>query len=172
MGMSILFFIIFSHPEESLGIVSNLVTFPLSNAFDLNYSFLTKFTASLSLIYILLQTILSKRMSYLGLIFLLLLGVKVPLILAFGIYFVFQHSYNAWQHLKLGLQMNSLQMYKKSSFYTFGALLIFLLIVYYAKEFMSIEGLWANFFIFIACISFPHFFLMHVFYKTSFDKSK
>jgi lycopene beta-cyclase len=166
MGMSILFFIIFSHPEESLGIVSNFFAFPLSNSFHLNYSFIANIAAFFSFIYILLQTILSKRLPYLGLLFLLLLGVKAPLILAFGIYFVFQHSSNAWQHLKLGLHMNSLQMYKKSSFFTLGALLIFLIIVFYAKEFVSIEGLWANFFIFIACISFPHFFLMHIFYKT------
>jgi Brp/Blh family beta-carotene 15,15'-monooxygenase len=166
MGMSILFFIIFSHPEESLVIISNLFVFPLSNSFHLNYSFIANIAAFFSFIYILLQTILSKRLSYLGLLFLLLLGVKAPLILAFGIYFVFQHSSNAWQHLKLGLHMNSLQMYKKSSFFTLGALLIFLIIAFYAKEFVSIEGLWANFFIFIACISFPHFFLMHIFYKT------
>jgi len=171
MGTSILFFIIFSHPEESLGIVSNLFAFRLSNSFYLNYSFIANIAAFFSLIYILLQTILSKRLPYLGLLFLLLLGVKAPLILAFGVYFIFQHSSNAWQHLKLGLHMNSLQMYKRSSFYTLGALLIFLLIVFYAKEFVSLEGLWANFFIFISCISFPHFFLMHIFYKTKIQQS-
>jgi len=103
--------------------------------------------------------------------FLLILGVKTPLILAFGIYFIFQHSSNAWQHLKLGLNMNSLQLYKKASFFTLGALFFFLMIVFYAKDLVSLESFWANFFIFIACISFPHFFLMHIFYKTKIQQN-
>ena len=166
MGTSILFFIIFSHPQESFGIVSHLSYFPFSIFSNLNYSFIAKMVASFSFIYILTQAVLSDRWSYLGLLFLLLLGLKVPLILAFGIYFVFQHSSNAWQHLKLGLNMSSFQMYKKSSTYTLGALLIFLGIIFYGNDLESIEGLWAYFFIFIACISFSHFFLMHLFYKS------
>ena len=169
--MSILFFIIFSHLEESLDIVSNLITFPIPNSAQLNYRFIAKSAAFLSFIYILMQSIRSQNQSYLGLLFLLILGVKIPLILAFGVYFVFQHSSNAWEHLKLGLNMNSIQMYKKASFFTLGALFIFLLIVFYAKEFVSLEGLWANFFIFIACISFPHFFLMHIFYKRKIQQN-
>ena len=62
--------------------------------------------------------------------------------------------------------MNSMQLYKKSSFYTIGALFIFLLIAFYSTEIQHINGLWAIFFMFIACISFPHFILMHVFYNS------
>jgi Brp/Blh family beta-carotene 15,15'-monooxygenase len=171
MGISILFFIIFSHPEESFLIVSHLSYFPFSSFSNLNYFLITKMVASSALIYILTQAILSDRWSYLGLLILLLLGVKVPLILAFGIYFIFQHSSNAWQHLKLGLNMSSFQMHKKSSLYTLGALLIFFGIVFYGKDLENVEGLWAYFFIFIACISFPHFFLMHLFYKSKIQKT-
>ena len=170
LGMSILFFIIFSHHEESLGIVGNLISFTAFNSAQLNYMFIARSLAFLSFVYILIQSIWSKGQSYLGLLFILLLGVKVPLILAFGLYFVFQHSYNAWQHLKIGLNMNSLQLYKKASIFTLGALLIFLLIVFYSKELLNMEGLWASFFIFIACISFPHFILMHTFYKTNIQQ--
>ena len=171
MGISILFFIIFSHFEESLGIVGNLITFPLSNSAALNYLFSAKSAAFLSFIYLLIQSIRSKRQSYIGLMFLLILGIKIPLILAFGIYFIFQHSSNAWQHLKLGLNMNSVQLYKKASFFTLGALFFFLMIVFYANDFVTLEGFWANFFIFIACISFPHFLLMHIFYKTKIQQN-
>ena len=170
LGMSILFFIIFSHHEESLGIVGNLIAFPAINSAQLNYAVIAWSLSFLSFIYILIHSIWSKGQSYLGLLVLLILGVKIPLILAFGLYFVFQHSYNAWQHLKIGLNMNSLQLYKKASFFTLGALLIFLLIVFYSKELLSMEGLWANFFVFIACISFPHFILMHIFYKTKIQQ--
>lgn len=166
MGLSILFFIIFTHREESLHIVSNFITITKFNNSKLNFAFISKIVATLSIIYILIQSFTSKKWSYGGLIFLLVLGVKLPLILAFSLYFIFQHSSNAWQHLKLGLNLNSIQLYKKSLFYTLGALVIFLLVAIYAKEVININGLLANFFIFIACISFPHFLLMHFFYKT------
>ena len=166
MGLSILLFIIFTHRIESLNIVDNFIKLSGSVYSDLNFAFASWIMVIVSFIYILAQSILSKKGSYLGLMFLLLLGVKVPLILAFGLYFIFQHSSNAWQHLKLGLNMNSIQLYKRSSIYTLGALIIFILIAFYANEIISKHFLIANFFIFIACISFPHFILMHVFYKT------
>lgn len=166
MGLSILLFIILSHPDESMRILANFIEIPLLSFLESSFTSLAMSVAVLSYVYILLQSIMSKRWPYFGLLFLLALGVKVPLILAFGFYFILQHSANAWQHLKVGLNMNSMQLFKKSSFYTLGALVIFLLIAYNANEIASMAGFWANFFIFISCISFPHFFLMHVFYKS------
>lgn len=169
MGLSILLFIIFSHTEEALRIIANFIAIPELSHFLLNYAFIALSLAILSFVYILVQIIMHKRWSYFGVLFLLVIGVKVPLILAFGLYFIFQHSSNAWHHLKLGLNMNSMQLYKKSLFYTLGALVIFLLIAFCSNEIVSIDGLWAKFFIFIACISFPHFLLMHLFYKAKID---
>lgn len=165
MGLSILLFIICIHLDESISIVSYFITIPKLTSIDIDISFITWILPIISFMYILTQIILSKRWTYLGLLFLLLLGIKVPLMLAFGLYFLFQHSYNAWHNLKLKLNMSSVNLYKKASFYTFGALSIFLLIILFANELNSITNLWSNFFIFIACISFPHFILMHIFYK-------
>jgi Brp/Blh family beta-carotene 15,15'-monooxygenase len=164
LGLSILLFIIFSHLNESLSIISGLVS--VAKLDSLNFTFITPTAIILSISYLLIQSILSKKGSYIGLIFLLLLGVKIPLMLAFGLYFIFQHSFNAWQHLKSGLQMSSLQLLKKSSLYTIAALLMLLFIIIFDyKKIININSLWINFFIFIACISFPHFVLMHIFYK-------
>lgn len=164
LGLSILLFIIFSHLNESLSIISGLVS--VAKLDSLNVTFITPTAIILSLSYLLIQSVLSKKGSYIGLIFLLLLGVKIPLMLAFGLYFIFQHSFNAWQHLKSGLQMSSLQLLKKSSLYTIAALLMLLFIIIFDyKKIININSLWINFFIFIACISFPHFVLMHIFYK-------
>jgi len=165
MGLCILLFIICIHLDESLSIVSYFITIPKLTSFNIDIKFITWIVPIIAFIYILSQTILSKRWTYLGLLFLLLLGIKVPLMLAFGLYFLFQHSYNAWHNLKLELKMSSVNLYKKASFYTFGALSIFLLIILFANEINSVTNLWSNFFIFIACISFPHFILMHIFYK-------
>lgn len=160
MGLSILLFIIFTHTAESFAVIANYTNLPL-----FKNAFLGNAIAVLSFGYILQACILSKKGSFTGLLFLLLIGVKVPLILAFAIYFIFQHSANAWQHLKLRLNMNTQQLYKQSSLYTLGAFFVFVLILFNANQIKDMPALWANFFIFIACISFPHFFMMHLFYK-------
>jgi lycopene beta-cyclase len=160
MGLSILLFIIFTHAAESFSVIANYTNLPL-----IKHAFIGNAIAALSFGYLLYACILSKNASFTGLLFLLLIGVKVPLILAFALYFIFQHSANAWQHLKLRLNMDTRQLYKQSSLYTLGAFFIFVLILFNANEIKDMSALWANFFIFIACISFPHFFMMHMFYK-------
>lgn len=170
LGLSILFFIIFTHKEESLSIISKLLGNSELKSAEMNYPSLFLFTAILSLIFIFFQGVLSKNKSYFGLLFLLILGLKVPLILAFTLYFIFQHSSNAWQHLKLGLNLNSNELYKKSSIYTLGALVVFILFFLNKNDMITNNKLISIFFIFIACISFPHFILMHIFYKNSQQK--
>lgn len=167
LGLCILIFIIFSHLNESQEIVFNLIGLPKAAISDYNLSLLSLVLVIpvLSLTYILFQNALSKRNSFLGLLFVLIIGLKVPLIMAFGFYFIFQHSANAWRHLKIGLNMNSMQLYKRGRFYILGSLIIFFLIVIFGNQFSYFEGLISFFFIFISCISFPHFFLMHAFYK-------
>jgi Brp/Blh family beta-carotene 15,15'-monooxygenase len=165
LGLSILFFILFTHREESISIILKLVGNSELNFAEINISSLSFFAAICSFIYIFLHGFLSKSKSYFGLLFLLILGLQVPLILAFAFYFVFQHSSNAWQHLKLGLNLNSKELYFKSSVYTLGALVIFILFFLNANEMAASTKLVSIFFIFIACISFPHIILMHGFYK-------
>jgi Brp/Blh family beta-carotene 15,15'-monooxygenase len=167
LGACILLFIICTHFEESLNVIANTNAFQLQN---FNYNIISIYSiwiASISLLYIVFQIIISKRYSYLGIVFLLIIGVKVPLIFAFGLYFIFQHSYNAWGHLQIGLNLHPVALYKKAIPYTLGALLIFTAIVVFdSNTLLNIDGFLANVFIFLACISLPHFLLMHMFYKT------
>jgi hypothetical protein len=99
------------------------VNFPLSlRIFD--QSIYAVWIASISFLYILIQILLSKKHAHFGLLFLLLLGIKTPLILAFGLYFIFQHSLNAWGHLKhgLNLKMDGFTLYKKALPFTLSAI--------------------------------------------------
>jgi Brp/Blh family beta-carotene 15,15'-monooxygenase len=163
LGFSVLLFIISTHAEESMQVLTYL---------NLNIE-LTKYSSEnlslalsiLSFSAILIQNLLSKGNPYFGLLFLLVLGIPTPLIVAFGLYFILQHSDNAWKHLKHGLKMNSIGLYKKASLYTLGAFLVFGLIILNAEKLDSFHALWTQFFIFIACISLPHFIIMHLFYK-------
>ena len=96
----------------------------------------------------------------------LIVGCKMPLILAFSLYFICQHSLNAWGHLKLKLHINSIPLYKKALPYLIGALSLFLaLFIFDFIGFFDFYRLQADGFIFLACISLPHVILMHLFYK-------
>lgn len=161
IGLSILIFIVFSHLGESFGVISQFITIP-----DFDFKPPATILTIMSLGYLILQSVRAKKWSFFRLLFLLILGTQVPLIMAFGLYFIFQHSLNAWGHLKEGLAMNTMQLHKKSLFFTLGALIVFLLIAFNATYIQSMEGLWATFFVFIACISFPHFLMMHLFYTS------
>ncbi len=166
LGLSILLFIISTHLEESLAIISSFsmnASIPLSS---INLESWSLFLSIASLSYLLFNYFLSRSISYLGMLVLLILGTQVPVSMAFGLYFIVQHSYNAWNHLKQGLNLSSRQLHLKSSLFTFGALLIFLSIAYLVKDTKDLTSLWANFFIFIACISLPHFVMMHLFYRS------
>ena len=165
LGFTILIFIISSHLTESLDVISNFILIPKLSFEDFSY-----FAGFTSFTYIAIQGPVLKKPALLGLLFLLTLASFLPLFLAFGFYFILQHSVNAWGHLKIGLKMNHINLYKKSALYTFGALIILILIIIKAKDIETSAAFMSNFFIFIACISLPHFFIMHLFYKKPLNK--
>ena len=167
LGFNILIFIIATHFEESLRTISFLSKESSSIFYEINAPswYLAISIASFS--YILIQSIISKKKEFIGLLLLLAVGTLVPLTLAFGLYFILQHSYNAWIHLQKGLKMNATQLYKKSAIFTLGALVLFVVIAFCVRDSANLNSFWANFFVFIACISLPHFVLMHLFYSST-----
>ena len=167
LGFNILIFIIATHFEESLRTISFLSKESSSIFYEINAPswYLAISIASFS--YILIQSIISKKKEFIGLLLILAVGILVPLTLAFGLYFILQHSFNAWIHLQKGLKMNATQLYKKSAIFTLGALVLFVVIAFFVRDTANLNAFWANFFVFIACISLPHFVLMHLFYSST-----
>ncbi len=90
----------------------------------------------------------------------LVMASMLPLLMAFGIYFVGQHSRNGWKHLTLGLKKSSSTMWVNSLPFTLGGAFIIFYFLWYASE--NYIGL---FFIILSCLSLPHVFSMHNFYK-------
>jgi hypothetical protein len=119
-------------------------------------------------LYLIFKGIRTRNKAFAGILFLLLLGVKMPLMLAFGLYFICQHSINAWRHLQTGLQLSSGNLYRKGLPYTLGAVgflaLFFLLDM---SRYFTVSGMMGLVFVFLACVSLPHFIMMHLFYKTN-----
>lgn len=167
LGLNILIFIIATHIEESSTIISFLSKESSSIFYEINAPSWYLVIPIVSFSYILVQSVISKKKELIGLLFLIAIGTLVPLPLAFGLYFILQHSYNAWIHLQKGLNMNASQLYKKSAAFTLGALVLFIVIAFFVRDTSNLNAFWANFFVFIACISLPHFVLMHLFYSST-----
>ena len=89
----------------------------------------------------------------------LFLGFWLPLLWAFGIYFIFQHSVNGWLHLRKTIELSNFQMWIKALPFSLGALALF-------GIYMAIieKPNWGQFFIFLSALSFPHVWFMHLSY--------
>ena len=94
--------------------------------------------------------------------FSLLLAIQLPLLQAFGIYFIFQHSLLGWNHIRQHFKVTSLELWKKAAIYSVGAYGLFL------GMWFVIGDNWGSyigtFFIFLSAISFPHIIKMDTFY--------
>jgi lycopene beta-cyclase len=94
----------------------------------------------------------------------------IPLVISFGLYFIFYHSWNGWAHLKKKLAISHQKMYLHALPFNLGALLIFGL-VFLKMDQVFLENV-SYFFVFLSCISFPHILLMHRFYKQTQPNKK
>ena len=94
-------------------------------------------------------------------------GVGMPLLTAFGLFFIGQHSLHGWAELRRGLGASHAELFVRALPFTAGAL---------ALLGMGVAGLqlgWfeafgqdavAAFFVFLSCLSLPHVVAMHRFY--------
>ena len=97
----------------------------------------------------------------------LAISIKLPLLSAFGLYFIGQHSINGWTHLKKGMNVNNISLFVKALPFTGGALVLLLSFFFLLKyDYISHvnDQLITIFFVFIACLSFPHVIAMNKFY--------
>jgi len=104
----------------------------------------------------------------------LAISIQLPLITAFGLYFIGQHSIHGWGHLKEGLNINNTSLYLKALPFTLGAFLLFFILYIFIEKRLLTEfqnQIITVFFIFTSCISFPHILTMNVFYKNTFKSN-
>jgi Brp/Blh family beta-carotene 15,15'-monooxygenase len=104
-----------------------------------------------------------KKIQWFALIAFLFLSQWIPLVISFGLYFIFHHSYEGWSHLKQSSGKSNLALFKVSLPFNIGAFILFL--IFFLNPKSSLEVNTSLFFVFISCISFPHIVCMHKFYK-------
>jgi Brp/Blh family beta-carotene 15,15'-monooxygenase len=164
IGLSILLFIIFSHLETSILVLNSI---PGVSIFLERVDLYEYKNAVLAVSYFSIIPIwwMSKK-TCIYLMAILVLGMQMPLMLAFGLYFVGSHSINAWGHIATKLKTPTKKLYLQSLPFNLGALFIFAIFLYLQGSNASlIQSYAATFFVFLACVSLPHIILMHLFYK-------
>ncbi len=164
IGLSILLFIIFSHLETSILVLNSIhgVSNFLERVDLYEYKNVVLAVSYFSIIPIWWMS--KKNCIYLMAI--LVLGMQMPLMLAFGLYFVGSHSINAWGHIATKLKTPTKKLYLQSLPFNLGAIFIFAIFLYLQGSNASlIQSYAATFFVFLACVSLPHIILMHLFYK-------
>ena len=161
--------ILIGHLNETNSIIANLGVMTLA----IPVSIANKIGSILALIGLLWSFIERKKaMTYS--ILMLSIGLFLPLITSFAIYFIAQHSLYGWMHLKKGLNTNNLQLYKKALPFNIGAIFFFALTIYLVQSGLlktQKSDFTALFFMFIACISLPHVLAMNKFYQKTFKLS-
>ena len=167
IGAAILLFIISTHLTAALQIINNIKKINLGSDF-LNFILkINPYISCSTIIALIIFTILFSKRGLWVLITMLLLSTRTSLLFAFGSYFIFYHSANAWHQLKIKLSLSNVPLYKNALPFTVGSLLIFMFIggyLYFINP-SKIEIFEPIFYVFIACISLPHVILMHFFYK-------
>ena len=165
-GLSILLILLTGHQNETNFVLSNMKVFVLP--LDENNGKLVSYIVGLiSLGWALWERHLKMALSICALI----ISTELPLMSAFGLYFIGQHSLNGWNHLKESLKVSHYELFKKSIPFTLAASTLFLLLFYFANVgyLTSFSNDWITiFFVFIACISLPHVLVMKKYYSSSF----
>ena len=98
-----------------------------------------------------------------GLTLLLVIGYGLPLLMAFGLYFIGQHSLQGWQDLHHSLRRSHRALLREAAPYTLGAWIGLAGALYWSGG--ALAQYTAALFIFISCVSLPHVALMAAFYR-------
>lgn len=159
-GLCVLLLILVFHFQETVYVLNQIPHLLLPKSSISSSSYLLYFSQFTPLLLSLVLAYKHRSIPMLITISYLLITSKLPIMLSFGIYFCFQHSLHGWKFLQENLSMKSLALFKKAGPFTLGAILLFATIAFfYSNQFFGF------FFILLSCMSIPHIFSMHIFYK-------
>jgi beta-carotene 15,15'-dioxygenase len=165
-GLGLLIFILSSHGAE----FNYYINFFGINQFeDISTSaYLLVSIISISILLIIGIIKAKEKNRYFSLIIIVLLGSFLPLLLAFGIYFILIHSISGWTDIRKGLKVSNLRLLLRATPFSLGAFLIMgLFIIISNIDNSLLDKYISSFFIALASISAPHILYMSKFYKSN-----
>ena len=164
-GILLFGILLIGHQTETNTILESLQTYELPFT-DKQAVLITQMLLVFSFIW----SIVQRNGAFFLTVCMLFVGMYLPLLSAFSLYFIGQHSLNGWRHLKNGLQSNSKTLYLKSLPFNLGAIAILVISYGLNEKYFLLKNnveMASVFFVFLSCISFPHIIWMHKFYQKS-----
>jgi lycopene beta-cyclase len=159
-GLAILFIILLCHFDETAEVLMHIPGLQIAPILKNLKGDFALYAASLVTICGCLMALFNRSKLMALTVCYMLISAWLPLPVSFGIYFVLQHSFHGWAHLKKAYKLNSYQLWKKAlPFSIAGGLIIILFLLF------NPEAYWGVFFIILSCISIPHVIQMDIFYK-------
>ena len=157
-GVSLLSILLISHWSETAEILSEWgIYLSASTARWESPTLLFLFAGSTAL------ALYHRKEAWLASLATLALGTQLPLLVAFGLYFVGQHSLNGWKHLQRSQGWSHTGMYLRGLPYTLGAVLFFAIVWWMDASLLTAQ--WSWLFVALSVVSFPHVVEMHRFYE-------
>jgi Brp/Blh family beta-carotene 15,15'-monooxygenase len=161
-GLLLLIFMLASHADETTYYL-DLLRVKIPPLTPLAYDALA-LTAYASLCVHMLLRSAQRQIPLILFLSLLALSAYLPLIIAFGVYFVFVHSVSAWLSLCKGLSVAHWKLMKLSAPYSILAVVMLgVALGVVGRIPIDANQYIAWFFIFLSCISTPHILIMHFF---------
>jgi lycopene beta-cyclase len=161
-GFIILGLLLVGHYNETLAILEYLPGLvSLENLKTVQPDFILWMQALFYMAGIMLVVLKRKFYILLSLLNLFLLGY-LPLLISFGLFFVFQHSQHGFTFLKDQLSLSNKQFFLKAFPFSFAGSLFIV-----SFTFLVNQPNWGIFFILLSCLSMPHILSMDVFYNVT-----
>lgn len=163
-GISVLIFLLGTHQHETNEILSSITS--ISLPIEISPLFLIPWF---------IYAVIKKRVNMVLTLLWIVLTSQLPLLIAFGIYFIGQHSITSWNQLTEYLNIEKKNVWIQSLPFQIGAWIIlglFFWIENTSLQFNLTRALnnantWGIFFIFISCISMPHaFYMSQIYFRT------
>lgn len=164
-GGTVLAVILFWHIDEVNAIVGEMGVSEGVRTALLNQRLTLQQIATAAMISCAIAAVRLRNWEWLLAVVLLAITPWIPVLLAFGLYFIGQHSASGWHHLQGRLGMSSKELWLKAAPFTGGALVLIALgIVWMQKpgEFAP-HATYGAFFMLLGSISIPHIFESHWF---------
>ncbi len=154
-GLSVLAYITGTHPEETRNIVQAMTQ--RDTTWSLPVGFMTIWT---------IAGVYHRQSALFWTSLWLMIASQLPLMHAFGLYFIGQHSRIGWRDLRRGLQLSSPTLWRAALPFHSGAWLLMGMFYTFKDWLPPLDfGPEGSFFVFLACLSFPHVVTMHRFYR-------
>ena len=164
-GFAVLSFILATHIPETNTIINAL---SIPSIPDTSGLLTSSLLSESSILLLLITVFIQPRKSTILSTASLLMGIFLPLLQAFGVYFVFHHSVLGWNHLKKGLNKTHLELLELSTPFSITA--IGTLFLFFINTGYTLTGFAPLFFVLLSCLSFPHVLEMHTFYGSIFKR--